>query len=272
VWALVAASISLVILADLVTASEVEVGAIYLFPIFLATWRLGRREGLLVATICAALWLGIDMQERAYLSRVHEIWNAVLQFGTFLAFSSVVFALRTALDHERQLAHTDPLTGAANRRAFEARAQVEIARCARTLAPLTVILLDVDDFKAVNDRSGHAAGDRLLREIVDAIGGELRGTDLVARLGGDEFAILLAETSYDEAGGALRKLEAVLGDRMKAGGWGVTFSVGAVTVVAPPASVSALLAEADDLLYRVKNGGRNRTLHTLRPDSAAVAG
>jgi diguanylate cyclase (GGDEF)-like protein len=262
------ASIATIMAADLADPTEVEIASLYLFPIFVATWGLGPVPGFVAALACSAAWLGVDIVQHAYVSRTHEAWNALLQLGSFLAFFGVLIALKTALEHERQLALTDPLTGAANRRAFEARAELEIARCARTRAPLTVVLLDVDHFKEVNDRSGHVAGDRLLCEIVRAATGELRGTDLVARLGGDEFAILLAETSYEEARGALRKLNAILGDRMRAGGWEVTFSVGAVTVVAPPASVSALLAEADELLYRVKDGGRNRTLHALRPGSS----
>lgn len=264
----VSASIATIIAADLVDPIEVEIASLYLFPIFVATWGLGRLPGFVAAVICSAAWFGVDSVQHTYALRAHEVWNALLEFGSFLTFFAVSAALKTALQHERQLALTDPLTGAANRRAFEARAGLELARCGRTLAPLTVVLLDVDRFKAVNDRCGHLVGDRLLCEIVAAVTGELRGTDLLARLGGDEFAVLLAETSFEEARGALRKLTSILGEKMRAGGWDVTFSIGAVTVLAPPASVSALMAEADDLLYRVKNGGRNRTLHALRPGSS----
>jgi diguanylate cyclase (GGDEF)-like protein len=271
VWLAVAGTVTLVLVADLVTSSEVEVGAFYLVPIFLATWRFGRLPGLLTAAACAALWLGIDWVERSYTFQYHELWNAVFQFGTFLTFSAVSAALRTALEDQRMLALTDPLTGAANRRAFENRAQVEIARCARALTPLTVVLLDVDLFKSINDRYGHPAGDRLLCEVVRAVTDELRGTDLVARLGGDEFAILLSETSYDEAEGALRKLEGILRDRTRSAGWDVTFSIGAITASAPPESVSGLLADVDELLYRAKDGGRNRTLHSLRKPGSGAA-
>ena len=98
-----------------------------------------------------------------------------------------------------QLAHSDPLTGIANRRHFEQELAREMARATRQAWPLCVIALDIDDFKQYNDEHGHAAGDRLLKSAASAWAGSLRGEDIIARVGGDEFVALLPNCSFAEA-------------------------------------------------------------------------
>src|SRR5690349_23782803 len=99
------------------------------------------------------------------------------------------------------LASHDSLTGALNRGAFEQRLEAEVARTQRTDAPLALVVFDVDHFKSINDRFGHAAGDDALRAIGDAVSGGMRRSDVFGRLGGEEFALLLPET--DMAGAAV---------------------------------------------------------------------
>lgn len=160
----------------------------------------------------------------------------------------------------------DDLTTIANRRLLNRSLEVEWRRLRRTGSPLAIVLIDVDDFKAFNDRYGHVRGDDCLRNVARALkSAPRRATDLVARYGGEEFAILLPET--DESGAfivAERARQAVLALRMshersRVNGGIVTISSGVAAVVPTEDSdPKALLAAADEALYRAKKGGRNR--------------
>jgi diguanylate cyclase (GGDEF)-like protein len=155
------------------------------------------------------------------------------------------------------LAATDPLTGCLNRRAFLERLDRAAAAAEEGWV---VCLVDLDGFKGVNDRSGHAAGDAVLRTVTAALGGVVRETDTVARLGGDEFAVLAAATPEDSATLAARVRDAVA--RVGAGS-GVTASVG-VTVVRPGDEGHEVLGRADQAMYRAKGAGGNRVTALVR--------
>jgi diguanylate cyclase (GGDEF)-like protein len=139
-------------------------------------------------------------------------------------------------------ASTDPLTGVANRRAWEAEAARSLARAARSGAPLTVALLDLDDFKEVNDRQGHSAGDRLLRLVATQWRARLRASDLLGRHGGDEFVLCLPDTDGPGAAEVLGRLH---------GGLPIGWSVGTATA-RPGDSLGDLLQRADEQLYQGK--------------------
>ncbi|HMJ33460.1 MAG TPA: diguanylate cyclase [Baekduia sp.] len=158
---------------------------------------------------------------------------------------------RRAREELRDLARTDPLTGLANRRMWDERLAVELARAARSDRPLCVAALDLDRFKPYNDRFGHAAGDELLRRMTAGWRGVLRASDLLSRLGGDEFAVLLPDCDRGCAEAILGRLQEVL----PAAEHGVGCSAGLV-VWEPGESAGALLARADGALYAAKAAGR----------------
>lgn len=177
--------------------------------------------------------------------------------------------LRRSWRENRRLAAfamRDPLTGLANRRAFGTQLRQWAAWSARYGRPLTVALLDIDEFKRINDEHGHAAGDAMLSSIARALARVLRASDMAARYGGDEFAVLAPEAGPEEARGlgeriltAVRGAEVLLGDgrRVRA-----TTSVGLTVVIDPPdsepRSADELLAHADQALYAAKRAGRDR--------------
>lgn len=173
--------------------------------------------------------------------------------------------LKFQSDLLRKLAFLDGLTGVFNRRYFDQQLLVEWARSSRSCAPLTVIMIDVDHFKAFNDRYGHQAGDDCLRQIAGALKSCLkRPADLVARYGGEEFACVLPDTAFDDALVLAGELERkVRGEHMahEASSLGgvVTVSVGLATrTVDSNGDAQALLGLADAQLYSAKKSGRAR--------------
>ncbi len=189
--------------------------------------------------------------------------NDAFTVGLVLALAVSLIALRRALRRERELARTDQLTGIENRRAFYELAQREIGRATRYGKAFTVAYFDIDDFKLVNDRYGHAAGDAVLRLTADTARKTIRASDAVARLGGDEFAILLHETTAAASETVIRKLQTAVRARVRVNGSAMTVSLGAVTCLEAPETVDALLRSADELLYTAKRAGKNRARHRV---------
>ncbi|TYP82874.1 GGDEF domain-containing protein [Blastococcus xanthinilyticus] len=142
----------------------------------------------------------------------------------------------------RTAAGTDPLTGVANRRAWEEHTSRQLAQAARTGTPMAVAILDLDDFKEVNDRDGHVAGDALLRDLAAGWTGRLRRGDLLGRYGGDEFVLCLPDTSEAAAAELMAALESTHPFRWTTG----------VAGARPGDTVTSLLARADAQLYRNK--------------------
>jgi diguanylate cyclase (GGDEF)-like protein len=174
----------------------------------------------------------------------------------------VITAKRRAEQRAREatlLASTDELTGIANRRAFMGQLDREIAGAAEFGWPLAVAMFDVDHFKAVNDRYGHAVGDRVLQLIAARAAAVVRGGDLVGRLGGEEFGILMPGASLQEAAVVAERLRRAmetageLDESLPA----VTISVGIATRE-KQRDAAELLAAADVALYAAKGEGRNR--------------
>jgi diguanylate cyclase (GGDEF)-like protein len=169
-----------------------------------------------------------------------------------LVLTALVVRLRMSLDAQQALARTDPLTGVPNRRTFIEAAEARIRRMRREPGACTVVYLDIDGFKHVNDQRGHAAGDQLLRLVATTLSANVRGCDTVARLGGDEFAVLLEGA---DPAPVLERLRSALGERAAGAGFDVGFSIGAVTFRAPPSSAEEMLRRTDAAMYQAKARG-----------------
>ena len=165
--------------------------------------------------------------------------------GYFAAFQAEI---------EKQ-ALTDPLTGLGNARRFREALSAELKRSHRTGRPFSVIFVDVDDFKDINDRLGHVEADYTLNAIARSLAAQLRGSDLVCRWGGDEFIILLPETERQEAGVLAERLRQAVADCMKCGG--STISLGVASYPLDGRDYDGLVANADRALYSSKHAGKN---------------
>jgi diguanylate cyclase (GGDEF)-like protein len=167
-------------------------------------------------------------------------------------------ATALALVRARAEAGTDPVTGCMNHRAMRRRLHEEIGRATRTGSPLSCLLIDLDDFKLVNDRHGHQAGDATLRGVVQALAGEFRAFDRVARYGGDEFVVILPNADLESAAAAAaRALQRLLEMPSAETPAGVSASIG-VAQWQDSMSADALLEACDAALLRSKRQGKGR--------------
>ena len=195
-----------------------------------------------------------------------SVWLTVLSFEALLFTISIAFILLAMAKERTEYCHKtaaliDPLTGIANRRAFLQDGQAQLKRQAVNPRPTAVMLLDLDNFKSINDRFGHAIGDRVLEIFADVASGCVRRIDLFGRLGGEEFAALLRDTTRDRALIVAEQIRACFADATRdVDGRPVvaTVSIGIAVSHDAVLDLSALLAQADHALYRAKDGGRNR--------------
>lgn len=151
----------------------------------------------------------------------------------------------------------DPLTETFNRRHGERVLDTEIARARRHGQPVALVMLDIDHFKAVNDRFGHATGDKILRRVADILRTRMRATDTLCRWGGEEFLIVLANTNLDGAQTFAEDLRSRIAEARYAAGLSITVSLG-VAAYAPCEDRDTWIERADQALYAAKTGGRNR--------------
>jgi diguanylate cyclase (GGDEF)-like protein len=187
-----------------------------------------------------------------------------------IRMSSMLRIKRLADELERlnkelaELATVDPLTQVANRRAVEPRLAHEFQRARRYKHPFTCIMVDIDHFKAVNDKYGHPVGDKVLIEVAAAIRQSTRNTDMVARFGGEEFIVLAPETSALAGGLVADRIRQSIAKRTSSksdqGLPGVTASLGVASTELPVTTETELVARADQALYRAKHEGRNRVV------------
>jgi diguanylate cyclase (GGDEF)-like protein len=177
---------------------------------------------------------------------------------------TVLVATRERLERERDalrdFALSDPLTGIANRRSLLARAEYEIARHTRARRSFALVMLDLDGFKLLNDRFGHAAGDDLLRDVATSVKRSMRAQDTVARIGGDEFCVLAPETDEPGTHRLAARIAQAVGD-VTAGVETIRGSVGIAVFPGDGVSAAALLQTADRRLLSAKREGRRGRAH-----------
>jgi len=250
---------ALVYVANILTPGPIKMGLLYLIPVLLVTWYEGMVWGGIFTVATALLRVVIEVEQVP----ADTIAIAALNQLTYLAVAGIaMFGFRHIRRTQAQLEDLvihDPLTQVYNARAFEERLGEELRRTRRYGRPLSVLYLDLDDFKRVNDSRGHQTGDAVLKLVADAIRRAVRQADVVGRMGGDEFAVLMPETDGDLADAAAARLAKELRDAFK-GTPAVTASVGVVSCTRAEAGVDEVLRQADVAMYEAKRTGKDRAV------------
>jgi diguanylate cyclase (GGDEF)-like protein len=249
---------------DYLTGVELSISFFYLIPVAMAAWVLGKYTGFTYSVLSATVWLVSNLLSgQAFSNMFVGVWNTLIRFGFYGVVTILLTELRSALEEERLLANTDPLTGALNRRSFNELAEKKMIAAEVNRRPYTMIYVDLDDFKPVNDQFGHAVGDLVLKTVVNTIQKQIRNADFLARLGGDEFGLLLTDIGQEHAESIIHRLQSSLLEGMRTHTWEITFSIGALTFLAMPASVDEMVSLTDSLMYEVKAGGKNAIKYSV---------
>jgi diguanylate cyclase (GGDEF)-like protein len=269
-FAIGAAALLALIVFKLTAGRSVLIIDFFLVPVAGVAWLTDRRASahcLAVMTAAATVPLAIDIQGSELGAAIAA---AAARYALYALVITAIGVMRSMqLKNERE-ARTDAHTGTVNSRGFRETAGAEIVRSQRSGEPMSLLYLDIDAFKGINDRLGHAAGDRVLSDVGTALRGTVRLVDTVARLGGDEFAVLAPGTDMAAARALADRVQASMGGVRAADGVAITCSIGLATFAAPPATVDELLAAADRLMYRAKSSGKGR-MHRERLHGPAHA-
>lgn len=244
-----AAAVTLLLIA------QPSYGVLWTYPVVLFTYFVLARR--IAVPVSLALLAGTTV-----LVQIHAgSGMAVRAFVALLLTIVIVNIILSVINdlHERLVAQTltDPLTGAFNRRHMEACLDDVIERQRRSQASAALLLIDIDHFKPINDRFGHAAGDTVLRTVVALIADRVRRLDRLFRIGGDEFLLLLPDTDGAAALIVAEELRNLIAGTSMSGAARVTVSIG-IAVLQPGQQMDAWMQQADAALYQAKQQGRNR--------------
>lgn len=251
------------ILDYIIIGTQLTFTLVYLIPISLATWFAGRAAGYFLSGLCTAAWFTVYIARLKPLDSSAVMYlNLTTKFIIFLCFTLLLHRLKCGLMKEKELSRRDELTGLSNRRGFYEALELEINRAARFSRPLGLVYIDVDNFKTINDRFGHHAGDQLLRLLSQTLRRMIRSTDFIARLGGDEIAIIFPEIKDVSMRHVLRKLKKKCDGMFRTSRWPATLSIGAGVFKTVRFSSDEVIKKVDTLMYRVKSHGKNGIRYT----------
>ena len=258
------ALVGLLGIVDFKTGNEFSFSLFYLIPISLSAWYANRTLGIFISILSSVTWMAADVYVgEEYSHPIIYFWNMMIRFGFFIIVAYLISELHKAQQTVQVLARTDYITGTFNSRYFHELLGIELSRSSRYKRPFTLVYLDLDNFKQVNDKFGHSEGDKLIRFIANELKCQLRKTDIFARVGGDEFTILFPETGQQESEIVMSKIHDHLVEQLRQKYPFVTFSAGAVTYAATPNSTEEAIKLADELMYSVKNGTKNGICYSL---------
>ena len=191
--------VALIGFIDRLTGHDYALGIFYVLPIVVMTAGVNALGGAIATIASTVVWAVADLGTDHRPPGSALYWNTFVRLLFFLLIMWLVSALQRELRRAELRSRTDPLTGLLNLRAFVGHANRELARMRRTGRPITLAYVDIDNFKQINDRFGHGAGDDVLRQVAAVLHDHSRVADVVARLGGDEFVFLYPETAAHEA-------------------------------------------------------------------------
>lgn len=228
----------------------------YLLIIYASVWYLGGRTGLFFTLVSAFLWL---------FSRTRSF--TIIEFPVLLDFTIkilfifiqyiIILRMKKAYQEVKNLSRIDELTGLNNRRGFYDLVNFELLRMSREKETVSMIFLDIDDFKLENDLKGHKEGDLILKTLGKIILSTIRKTDISARIGGDEFCIFVYKTSKDTILSFVKRITTRFEQECRKFSWHISLSIGILTTK-KQCKTNDLIHATDLLMYKAKKNGKNR--------------
>lgn len=253
--------ILLVGFVDYITGIEIRVFPLYFLPLMFAARFLNRIEVLGFAFLASIIWvLSMLLGGREYSRSYIWIINFFTQGSTFVIVALLFSKLNDALKLEVIKSHTDALTGLSNSRSFYEQTNSVLRLCRRKNFTLTIVYIDLDNFKTANDKFGHSFGDEILRKVAELLKKNFRSSDILARMGGDEFALILPEMNAKEAEKKLGLFKDSLLASPEIAKCSISASIGAVTYTKVPEKLDSMIRAADELMYKVKSSGKNHIM------------
>lgn len=248
---------------DLVDGSQIWLHVLYIFPIVASAFCCER-----IMLVALSVVLAGALQLLTLIAYHMPAWsiaaNTFIQLASGAMIAIVARGTRSNIDKIEALSVTDELTSLPNRRGVELAVREEIARHRRYGDVFSLAVLDLDRFKELNDRRGHAAGDRALQLIAAVLRKSVRESDFVGRLGGDEFVIVMPDTQGAACAALCRSLSTVISRRMRMADFSITASIGFAAFEQAPVSVSIALQKADRAMYAVKaSRSKSRAAHQI---------
>ena len=257
-WALLACTAAMltVFALDVLTPPDIRLHVLYIFPLAWIALHSDR-----VRSVICGLALSITLQLTTFfyhgISRGPLITDMLVALGASVLTMVLAAGVRENHLVIKELATHDSLTGLHNRRSFESILTNEMGRLERYGGAFSLVMLDLDEFKQLNDTRGHGVGDKALQLLATILQEHSRQTDSLARLGGDEFAILMPNTGEIDSGLRCNHLTAMIAERMANSGFGLTASLGCMTFVQTPESTADALHRVDTAMYAAKASRKN---------------
>jgi diguanylate cyclase (GGDEF)-like protein len=240
------------------TGTELRVLPLYFAAVTFGAWRLGRIGAVASASCALAAWaMAQRFDPTNDWSALIWLSNIVTQGLALLFVGMLVASLAEQLRLANAMSRRDSLTGLRNRQGFLSDTASAAALCRRNQRAMALAFVDLDNFKQVNDRFGHEAGDRLLQVCARVVQQHCRATDIAARLGGDEFVIALPQLQFAEAQAVMERLRQSFKAQPEVAASQVSMSIGVLVAPHADLTIERLLAEADALMYEAKREGKD---------------
>ena len=247
---------------DYLTTYEISFSIFYLIPVSLTVLLAGFRLAIFISVLSTLICFLADIYSgHVYKYPLIPLWDNLVRLTYYMLHSFFLNQFNLLYNKAKYYSLTDPLSGAVNSRFFHELFERELKRANRSRKAFTLVYLDLDNFKCVNDTFGHATGDMLLKNISRVIQSGIRGFDVLARMGGDEFALLFPESGFDLSSKMIHRIKERIDVEMEKNGWPVTLSIGAVTFNRFEIPVRDMIKLADKLMYNVKRTGKNNIAH-----------
>lgn len=264
IWIASFCSIFVIIVAiiDHITGYELSFSIFYGIPVAIASWYSNKLMGIIFSILSAIIWASIDYTSgQVYNHEWILFWNMGVRLGFYMVISILLAELKIHLEFEKKLARTDALTGIMNAHAFREAVNNLLGIAVRYQQPYSIGYIDLDNFKQVNDISGHNTGDQVLKTVGTVLSKNIRTSDLAGRLGGDEFAVLLPLTDTIGTKEVFGNIKEQLLIKVKEKGWPIGFSAGIAIFINSQVNSEEAFKKADELMYRVKKSGKNDFLY-----------